>query len=63
MKTNKTQKQTQRFADRRILDACKTFNEIQTGPNPLTPAEIRRLIDERGGIWHLFEVWAEPRTP
>ncbi len=26
----------------------------------MTPEEVRRLIDERGGVWHLFERWAAP---
>jgi hypothetical protein len=57
--TAKCQKVMQRSADQRVLDAYKTFNEIMTGPNPLTTQEIRRLIDERGGIWHL---WAAPKS-
>jgi hypothetical protein len=60
--TAKCQKVMQRSADQRVLDAYKTFNEIMTGPNPLTTQEIRRLIDERGGIWHLFEMWAAPKS-
>lgn len=31
------QKGMERRADQRVRDFCKTFNEIQTGPNPLTP--------------------------
>jgi len=57
----KSQKQMQEAADRRVLDACKIFNEVQSGPNPLTPDEVRHLIDTRGGVWHLFEAWATPK--
>ena len=50
-----------RSADQAVLDRCKVFNEIQTGPNPLTPAEVRRLIDRRPEVWGLFEAWATPK--
>jgi len=52
----------QTCADKRIRDACRTFNDIMTGPNPLTPDEIRRLIDKKGGLWCLFEKWATPSS-
>lgn len=38
-----TQKQMQAAAAKRFSDLCKTFNEIQTGPNPLSPEEVERL--------------------
>lgn len=31
----------------RILQAMKTFNEIMTGPNPLTKEEIEKLHKKR----------------
>lgn len=52
------QKDMQRAADRRILAVCRTFNEIQTGPNPLTPAEVRVLIDRRPDRYSVLEAWA-----
>lgn len=48
-------------ADRKVLDKCKVFNEIMTGPNPLTPAEVRKLIDRHPDRYTLFEKWATPR--
>ena len=47
-----------RMADRRILSLCRTFNEIQTGPNPLTPQEVRRLIEKRPAVYGVLEKWA-----
>lgn len=48
----------QRTADSRIRSVCRTFNEIQTGPNPLTPDEVRKLIDKRPNIYSVLEKWA-----
>lgn len=31
----------------RIMDAMKAFNEIMSGPNPLTKEEIRALHEKR----------------
>lgn len=45
------QKQMQRAADARVLSVCRTFNEIQTGPNPLTQAEIDRLVAKRPDVY------------
>lgn len=59
-----SQKQMQAAADRRVLDACKVFNEIQSGPNPLTRVGVRRMILGRDGQlgkhYGLFEAWACP---
>ncbi len=49
------QKAMQRAADQRVLNLCRTFNEIQTGPNPLTPAEVRALIDRHPGRYDVLE--------
>ena len=34
----------QQTADQRLLTMMRTFNEIQSGPNPLTPEEVAELI-------------------
>ena len=47
-------------ADRRVLETCKAFNEIMTGPNPLTPDEVRKLIDKRPDRYGCLEAWATP---
>ena len=51
------QKLMQRGADQRIRDLCRTFNEIMTGPNPLTRAEIRALITKRPELYSILERW------
>lgn len=38
----------------------RTFNEIMTGPNPLTPTEIRKLINKRPDIYSFMEPFAAP---
>lgn len=48
-----------RNGQQRIFDACHTFNEIMTGPNPLTKEEIRRLIKKRPNVWGIFQRWVE----
>lgn len=55
----KSQKQLQRSADQRILGVCKTFNEIMTGPNPLTAAEVRALVNKRPEVYGILENWAK----
>ena len=52
-----TQKQMQRQADQRLLNVCKTFNEIMTGPNPLTPEEIDALIKKRPDVYSILSAW------
>jgi len=52
------QKDMQRAADRRILAVCRVFNEVQTGPNPLSRAEVRMLIDRRPDRYGVLEAWA-----
>ena len=51
----------QRKADERIRCVCRTFNDIQTGPNPLTPDEVRSLIDRRPSLYGVLEAWAAPK--
>jgi len=50
----------QRAADSRILTVCRTFNEIQNGPNPLSPAEVRALIQRRPDVYGVLEAHAAP---
>lgn len=52
------QLQMQRTADQRVLAVCRTFNEIQTGPNPLTPAEVTALIAKRPNVYGVLQAWA-----
>lgn len=52
----------QRTADRRLLTVCRVFNEIQTGPNPLTPAEVRQLINKRPDVYGVLAVHAAPEA-
>lgn len=56
------QKRLCQTADQQILDRCKVFNEIQTGPNPLSPAEVRKLIDRDPFRYSIFEKWATPKV-
>ena len=51
------QRVKQRQADRRVLDVCRTFNDIQTGPNPLTPAEVDKLIEKRPDVYGVLRAW------
>lgn len=60
--TPKSQLQLCRAADQRVLDVCRTFNEIQTGPNPLTPDDVRKLIDRRPDMYGVLEKWATPKV-
>jgi len=56
------QKDMLRTATERTADVCRTFNEIQTGPNPITPVEIRALITKRPGVYGVMEAHASPRS-
>lgn len=59
MKTKpQTQHQMQQAADARVNNVCKAFNEIQSGDNPLTPDEVRRLIQKRPEMYGVLEAWA-----
>ena len=49
-------------ADQRILDICRTFNDIQNSGNPLTPDEVRKLIDRRPGRYSVLEANATPKA-
>lgn len=48
------QRKMQRSADQSVLDRCVHFNEIQTGPNPLTEAEIAKLAHRFPERWGMF---------
>lgn len=52
----------QRAADRRALTVCRVFNEIQTGPKPLTPAEVRQLVELRPDVYGVLEAHAAPEA-
>jgi hypothetical protein len=54
-----SQKQMSASAQRQFFDLCHTFNEIMSGPNPLTKAEIRRLIAKRPEKYGFLSKWAE----
>ena len=53
------QKGMQRRADQRMLDVCKTFNEIQRGPNPITPEEVDRLIEKRPHVYGVLRAFSK----
>ncbi len=44
------------------VEAMKTFNEIMTGPNPLTDEEIVALHQKRPVKYGWLEKWAEDAT-
>ena len=52
------QKQAARSAEEQIFAVCRTFNEIQTGPNPLTRDEVRKLIEKRPEVYGCLRSWA-----
>lgn len=56
--TAQGQKRMQRSADRRVLDLCRTFNDVMTGPNPLTKEEIRALIEKRPDVYSILAAWS-----
>lgn len=41
-------------ADERAARINRTFMEVQSGPNPLSPDEIRTLAKKRPEIWGRF---------
>lgn len=46
-------------AHRNMMDGVKAFLEIQSGPNPLTAAEIRKLAEKRPEKWGKFLPYVE----
>lgn len=61
-RTTRAQRQMYEDARRRIASADRIFMEIMAGPNPLTPEELRRLIDKRPELWGRYERFAAPRS-
>ena len=59
--TTQRQRRLLQQAEQRMFDACRTFNTIMTGPNPLTKREIKRLIEKRPETWGIFWRWARVR--
>lgn len=53
--TPEGQKQMLRNAEIRTFNVCKTFMEIQSGPNPLTREEVRKLIQKRPDLYAILE--------
>ena len=51
----KTQLQIYQEVRGRIARVCRTFNDIQCGPNPLTNDEIGKLIKKNPSLWGIFE--------
>ena len=47
-------------ADHRTLGICATYNEMQQGPNPLSPDDVRKLIDRHPGRYDVLEACATP---
>jgi hypothetical protein len=57
-KKRPSREQMQRAVEQRMFNVCNTFNEIQTGPNPLTQAEIKKLIAKRPGVYGVLRACA-----
>jgi len=55
--TSEGQKSMLRTAQERTHTVCKVFNEIMSGPNPLTPAEVRSLIAKRPEVYGVLAKW------
>ncbi|MHC4238033.1 MAG: hypothetical protein ACYSSM_07335 [Planctomycetota bacterium] len=51
---SKTAKQFWAEAEKRSAAINRTYVEIQQGPNPLTPAELRKLAAKRPEVWARF---------
>jgi len=48
-------------AHRQIADRDAAFMEIMSGPNPLTPAEVRALVDRHLDRYGRYAAFAETR--
>jgi hypothetical protein len=57
--TTPEQKRMERSAFDRMVEACKVFNTIMTGPTPLTQDEIKHLIAKRPEVWGQFRAWVK----
>jgi hypothetical protein len=44
---------------RAMMDSIHAFNEIQAGPNPLTPEEVAALLKKRPAVYGKFTAWAK----
>jgi hypothetical protein len=44
-------------ARRSLADRLNTFNAIMSGPNPLTQAELRRLLEKRPEQYAFIRAW------
>jgi len=56
---HRDQRSMQRDADRVVRDRCRAFNEIMTGPNPLTPSEVHRLIAKHPARYGMFSAFGK----
>jgi hypothetical protein len=56
MDTNDGQKQheSMRSAHARIMDRIYTFADIQSGPNPISADELRKLAEKYPDRWSQF---------
>lgn len=61
MSKPKTAKEFWADAEKRSANLNRAFVEIQQGPNPLTPEEIRILVDKRPDQYGRFEGFAAPK--
>jgi len=59
MNDGQRQKVMMGSAHDRVMLAIHTFNEIMTGPNPLTKEEIRKLYNKRPGVYGFLVNWLE----
>lgn len=51
------QQAMQIHAQDRISEKYRAFNEIMTGPNPLTKDEIRKLVEKRPAFYAFLRAW------
>jgi hypothetical protein len=49
-----TQHEIRETTQRQMMEKFHTFVEIQQGPNPITPDELRKLAERRPALWAAF---------
>jgi hypothetical protein len=59
--TTAGQKRMCQNADERIRIVLRTFNEVQTGPNPLTLSEVEQLIKMHPERYSILRSYCEAR--
>jgi hypothetical protein len=57
----KDQQETMKSAAASIFATQAAFLDLQAGPSPLTPEEVRRLIERRPDRYSTLHAFAAPR--